>query len=94
VRADFVVFGAWTGFGWIEETGASFSYIIEQTNTPADGENLNLRGVLHTRGKLADTTAGFKSLALRALGPLLKKKSVTVGAFCITGTSSDPSFVF
>jgi len=55
-------------------------------------KNLNLRGVLHTSGKLADTTSGFKSVVLKALGPFIKKKSITVVPFVITGTSSDPSF--
>jgi hypothetical protein len=55
-------------------------------------KKLNLRGVLHTSGKLADTTSGLKSAVLRALGPFIKKKSITVVPFVITGTSSDPSF--
>jgi hypothetical protein len=55
-------------------------------------KKLNLRGVLHTSGKLADTTTGFKSAVLKAVNPFLKKKSVTVVPFVITGTSSDPSF--
>jgi hypothetical protein len=55
-------------------------------------KNLNLRGVLHTSGKLADTTSGFKSVVLKALGPFLKKKSITVVPFVITGTPRDPSF--
>ncbi len=54
-------------------------------------KKLNLRGVLHTNGKLADTKSGFKSLALKALGPFMKKKSITVVPFEITGTSSNPS---
>ena len=55
-------------------------------------KKVNLRGVLHTSGKLADTTSGFKSVVLKALGPFMKKKSITVAPFVITGTSSDPSF--
>ena len=55
-------------------------------------KKLNLRGVLHTSGKLADTTSGFKSAVLKAVNPFLKKKSITVVPFVITGTSSDPSF--
>ncbi len=55
-------------------------------------KTVNLRGVLHTSGKLADTTSGFKSVVLKALGPFIKKKSVTVVPFVITGSSSDPSF--
>jgi hypothetical protein len=55
-------------------------------------KNLNLRGVLTTNGKLADTTSGFKAVVVKALGPLITKKSVTVVPFAITGTSSHPSF--
>ena len=64
---------------------------IEGTYNLVD-KSLNLRGVLHTNGKLADTTSGFKSFVLKALGPFLKKKSVTVVPFEIKGTSSDPTF--
>jgi hypothetical protein len=64
---------------------------IEGTYNLID-KNVNLKGVLHTSGKLADTTSGFKSVVLKALGPFFKKKSVTVVPFVITGTSSDPSF--
>jgi hypothetical protein len=55
-------------------------------------KNVNLKGVLHTKGKLADTTSGFKSVVLKAVGPFIKKKSITVVPFTVTGTSSDPSF--
>jgi hypothetical protein len=64
---------------------------IEGTYNLID-KKLDLRGVLHTTGKLADTKSGFKSVVLKALGPFLKKKSVTVVPFVIKGTSSDPSF--
>jgi hypothetical protein len=53
---------------------------------------IDLHGILHTNGKLSDTTSGFKALVLKALGPFLKKKSVTVVSFKIAGTSSNPSF--
>jgi hypothetical protein len=55
-------------------------------------KRLDLRGVLHTSGKLADTKSGFTSAVLKALSPLMKKKSMTVVPFVIHGTSSDPSF--
>jgi hypothetical protein len=55
-------------------------------------KSLNLRGLLTTDGKLADTTSGFKSVVVKALGPFITKKSVTVVPFSITGTSSKPSF--
>ncbi|MGD0922915.1 MAG: AsmA-like C-terminal region-containing protein [Terriglobia bacterium] len=53
---------------------------------------VDLHGVLYTNGKLSDTTSGFKALVLKALSPFLKKKSVTVVPFSITGTSAKPSF--
>ncbi len=64
---------------------------IEGTYNLVD-KSLNLRGVLTTNGKLADTTSGFKAVVIKALGPLIKKKSVTMVPFSITGTSSAPSF--
>jgi hypothetical protein len=64
---------------------------IEGTYNLID-KKLDLRGVLHTSGKLADTKSGFKSLVLKAMGPFIKKKSITVVPFVIKGTSSDPSF--
>jgi len=55
-------------------------------------KTVNLQGVLHTNGKLSDTTSGFKALVLKAVGPFLKKKTVTVVPFTVTGTSKQPSF--
>jgi AsmA-like C-terminal region len=55
-------------------------------------KSLNLRGVLHTNGKLSDTTSGFKAVLLKAVGPFLKKKIMTIVPFTITGTSSQPAF--
>ena len=49
---------------------------IEGTYNLID-KNLNLRGVLHTRGKLADTTSGFKSLVLKALGPYSLRRNLS-----------------
>jgi len=53
---------------------------------------VDLHGVLHTNGKLSDNTSGFKALVLKAVGPFLKQKSVTVVPFKITGASSNPAF--
>ena len=55
-------------------------------------KSVNLHGVLHTNGKLSDTTTGFKAILLKAVGPLLKKKTITVVPFTITGTSNQPAF--
>ena len=54
--------------------------------------DVNLQGVLHTNGKLSDTTSGFKAVVLKAVGPFLKQKTVTVVPFTVTGTSTKPSF--
>jgi hypothetical protein len=53
---------------------------------------VDLHGILYTHGKLSDATSGFKALVLKAVGPFLKQKSVTVVAFSITGTSPNASF--
>jgi len=55
-------------------------------------KTVNLQGVLHTNGKLSDTTSGFKALVLKAVAPFLKKKTVTIVPFTVTGTSTKPSF--
>ena len=55
-------------------------------------QKVDLHGILYTNGKLSDTTSGFRALILKAIGPLLKQKSVTVVPFAIRGTSSNPSF--
>jgi AsmA-like C-terminal region len=64
---------------------------IEGTYNLLD-KKVNLHGVLHTNGKLSDTTTGFKAILLKAVGPLLKKKTITVVPFTITGTSDKPAF--
>ena len=53
---------------------------------------VKLKGVLHTSGKLADTTTGFKSFVLKALTPFIKKKNITLVPFEINGTSDNPVF--
>jgi hypothetical protein len=74
---------SFTELGTLAEIEGTFNLIDKK---------LNLRGVLHTSGKLADTKSGFKSLVLKAVVPFMKKNSITVVPFVITGTSSDPSF--
>jgi hypothetical protein len=53
---------------------------------------VNLQGILRTNGKLSDTTSGIKAVVLKAVSPFLKKKTVTVVPFTVTGTSMKPSF--
>jgi len=55
-------------------------------------KTVNLQGVLHTNGKLSDTTSGFKAIVLKAVSPFLKKKTVTIVPFTVTGSSVQPSF--
>jgi hypothetical protein len=55
-------------------------------------KTVDLRGILHTNGKLADTTSGFKAAVLKGLSPFLKKKNVTIVPFTISGTPSGPKF--
>ncbi len=55
-------------------------------------KTVNLQGVLHTNGKLSDTTSGIKAIVLKAVGPFLKKKTVTIVPFTVTGTSKQPTF--
>jgi hypothetical protein len=55
-------------------------------------KSVRLNGTLHTNGNLSDTTTGFKAVVLKALGPFLKKKTMTVVSFTISGTSSKPAF--
>ncbi len=77
---------------------ANISFTEPGTLAQIDGtynlldKSLDLHGVLRTTGKLSDTKSGFKAVVLKALGPFLKKKSMTVVPFVIKGTSSNPSF--
>jgi hypothetical protein len=51
----------------------------------------DLRGTLETRGRLSDTTSGFKAVVLKALSAFLKKHhSAKIVPFRIKGLSSDP----
>jgi len=64
---------------------------IEGTYNLVD-KTLDLRGVLRTSGKIADTKSGFKSVVLKTLTPFMKKKSMTVVPFVIKGTANHPTF--
>ena len=44
------------------------------------------------RSKLSDTVSGFRGLVLKAAAPFLKKKSVTVVPFKVSGTADQPKF--
>ncbi|MDQ6665172.1 MAG: AsmA-like C-terminal region-containing protein, partial [Acidobacteriota bacterium] len=55
-------------------------------------KNVDLQGVLHTTGKLSDTTSGLKALVMKVASPFLKKDSVTVVPFTIKGTAAQPAF--
>jgi AsmA-like C-terminal region len=56
-------------------------------------EKLDFRGTLRLEAKLSETTTGVKSLLLRAVDPLFKKKGAgAVLPIKITGTRREPSF--
>ena len=48
---------------------------------------VHLEGTLRTTGEISDTTSGLKAGFLKLLSPFLKKHSVTVVPFKITGTA-------
>ena len=50
-------------------------------------KTVHLDGTLRTTGEIADTTSGWKAGLLTLLSPFLKKHSVTVVPFKITGTA-------
>ena len=53
---------------------------------------IDLHGLLRTTGKLSDTTSGLKAALLKVVTPFLKKKSVTVVPFTISGRAQHPDF--
>lgn len=56
-------------------------------------EELNFRGTLNMQAKLSQTTTGVKSLFLKLIDPLFKKKNAgAVLPIKITGTREKPSF--
>lgn len=58
-----------------------------------DTEELNFRGTLTLEAKLSQTTTGVKSLFLKLIDPLFRKKNAgTVLPIKITGTREKPSF--
>jgi hypothetical protein len=48
---------------------------------------VHLQGTLRTTGEISDTTSGLKAGFLKLISPFLKKHSVTVVPFKITGTA-------
>jgi hypothetical protein len=58
-------------------------------------QSLNFHGTATLSAKLSQTTTGFKSILLKALDPLFKKKGSAAGAvipIAISGTKDHPSF--
>jgi hypothetical protein len=53
---------------------------------------VNLKGVLWTTGTLSHTTYGLKAAMLKVITPFLKKHSVTIVPFTITGPARNPGF--
>lgn len=56
------------------------------------GEHLNFTGTVHLDAKLSQMTTGFKSVLLKAVDPLLRRKGDTVIPISIEGTAGDPKF--
>jgi hypothetical protein len=55
-------------------------------------QRIDLHGILDTRGRLSDTTSGFKALVLKAVTPLFRKqRSARIVPFQITGTYGNES---
>ena len=55
-------------------------------------QRIDLHGTLDTRGRLSDTTSGFKALMLKAVTPLFRKKqSARIIPFQIRGTYGNES---
>jgi predicted nuclease with RNAse H fold len=55
-------------------------------------ETLDFRGVLRLDAKLSQTATGFKSILLRAVDPLFRRRGSSVLPIKVTGTIEDPSF--
>ncbi len=53
---------------------------------------VRLQGTLRTTGKISDATSGLKAGAMKVLTPFLKKRSVTVVPFTLTGTVQHVTF--
>jgi hypothetical protein len=80
-------------------TLSKVSFDVPGANASVNGtfrlvdQKLNLEGLLHTTGKLSDTTGGFKALLVKAVTPFYKKKNaVRIVPFKITGTAGQPNF--
>jgi hypothetical protein len=55
-------------------------------------ETLDFRGVLRLDAKLSQTTTGVKSILLRVVDPLFRRRGSSVLPVKVTGTIADPSF--
>ena len=76
------------------------SFRFEGSDATASGtynlldKSVNLDGILKTKGKIADTTTGWKAGLLTVISPLMRKNKTTTVQFSITGTSAQPKFSF
>ncbi len=75
------------------------SFVIPGANANMAGtynlldKTVHLDGTLKTTGKLSDATSGWKAGFTKLLSPFLKKHSVTVVPFKITGTAQNSHFM-
>ncbi|MFL6464956.1 MAG: AsmA-like C-terminal region-containing protein [Bryobacteraceae bacterium] len=71
------------------------SFTVPNANAKMSGtynlldKAVHLEGTLRTTGKISDTTSGLKAGLLKVISPFLKKHSVTVVPFKITGTAQN-----
>jgi hypothetical protein len=56
------------------------------------GEALDFAGTVHLDAKLSEMTTGFKSVLLKVVDPLVRRKGDTVIPVTIGGTAKDPKF--
>jgi hypothetical protein len=56
------------------------------------GEAIDFSGTVHLDAKLSEMTTGFKSIRLKAVDPLVRRKGDTVIPVTITGTAKNPQF--
>lgn len=55
-------------------------------------EALDFRGTVRMDAKLSELTTGFKSVLLKAVDPLVRRKDVTVIPITVTGNAEQPKF--
>ena len=79
-------------------TFRNLNFTIAGANVQLNGtyglktEALDFRGMLYMDAKISQTVTGFKSLLLKAVDPLFRRKGKTVVPLKISGSRSAPKF--